>query len=88
MKDIIKNQNGSKYISRQSAKYSLLDSIHGLTKALIDVALGCDVFPGINGIGPSKLYSLPCNLKEAYKEDNEKICDELISFMMKNTNIK
>ena len=41
---------GSNNISRQLAKYTLLDNDHGLAKALINIALGCDVFEGVNGI--------------------------------------
>ena len=52
----------SKNMSWQLAKYPLLDNDHGLTKALIAIALGCDVFDRIIGIGPSRIYSLICDV--------------------------
>ena len=83
MINVINTQYVKSNICWQVVKHPLFNNEHVLTKSLIAVGLGCDVFEGIVGTGPSVLEKELGEIKTKHPDDDDIISNELIEIMIK-----
>ena len=83
MVKLINTKNDVSNICWHPGKHPIFDNNHILTNALIAVGLGCDVFEGITGMGPSVFEKELVQLQTKYKNGNDMISKGLLALMIK-----
>ena len=68
-----------KNIAWKPAQFPVFHSTDPILRSYVAITLGCDIFPGINHLGPSKVHDALSMIEKNYQNDQ---CETFLAFII------